>query len=87
GALLGGVAIAFSLGSKSFVSNLIGARYLNKDYRVGESIRVGKIEGKIMEITSIAVVLETNEGRVTVPAQIFGEEVSLLLHKEKANAG
>lgn len=87
GALLGGVAIAFSLGSKSFVSNLIGARYLNKDYRVGESIRVGKIEGKILEVTSIAVVLETNEGRVTVPAQIFGEEVSLLLHKEKANAG
>ena len=45
GALLGGVAIAFSLGSSTLVSNLIGAHYLSKDYRVGEAISVGGISG------------------------------------------
>jgi hypothetical protein len=83
GALLGGVAIAFSLGARTLVSNLIGARYLNKDYRVGESIRVGNAEGTILELSPIAVVIETNEGRMTIPAKIFGEESSLLLHRNQ----
>jgi small-conductance mechanosensitive channel len=87
GALLGGLAIAFSLGSRTLVSNLIGARYLNKDYRVGETIRVGGIEGTVLEISPVAVILETAEGRMTVPAKIFGEESSILLHREHADVG
>jgi len=87
GALLGGVAIAFSLGSRTLVSNLIGARYLNKDYRIGETIRIGQVEGTILEVSPIAVILETDEGRMTVPAKTFGEEASLLLHRESVNAG
>lgn len=87
GALLGGVAIAFSLGSRTLVSNLIGARYLNKDYRIGESIRVGTVEGTILEVSPIAVILDTADGRMTIPAKIFSEETSLLLHQEASNVG
>ena len=82
GALLGGVAIAFSLGSSTLVSNLIGAHYLSKDYRVGEAISVGGISGTIVGVTSVAVILETEEGRMTVPAKVFGEEASLLISRE-----
>ena len=82
GALLGGVAIAFSLGSSTLVSNLIGAHYLSKDYRVGEAISVGGISGTIAGVTSVAVILETEEGRMTVPAKVFGEEASLLISRE-----
>ena len=82
GALLGGLAIAFSLGSRTFVSNLIGARYLGNDYRVGERLRIGQIEGVILEISSVAVVLDTTEGRLVVPAKLFGEEPSLLMQRE-----
>lgn len=85
GALLGGLAIAFSLGARTLVSNLIGARYLNKDYRVGETIRVGDAEGTILELSSVAVVVETSDGRMTIPAKTFGEEASLLLHRKQAN--
>ena len=81
GTLLGGMAIAFSLGSKTLVSNLLGVRYLNKDYRVGERIRIGQIEGVILEISAIAVIVETGEGRMTVPAKLFGEETSLLMQR------
>lgn len=87
GALLGGVAIAFSLGSRTLVSNLIGARYLNKDYRVGEAIRVDTIEGTILEISPVAVILETRDGRMTVPAKLFSEQASLLLHRERSDVG
>ena len=82
GTLLGGVAIAFGLGSKNLVSNLIGARYLNKDYRVGETIRVCEAEGTILELSPVAVVLETSDGRLTIPAKTFSEESSLLVQRE-----
>ena len=82
GTLLGGVAIAFGLGSKNLVSNLIGARYLNKDYRVGETIRIGDTEGTIIELSPVAVILETSEGRMTIPAKTFSERSSLLIQQE-----
>lgn len=79
GALLGGLAIAFSLGARPLVSNLIGARYLNTDYRVGERIRISSYEGTILEITPVAVILDTDNGRVNIPARLFSEEPSILL--------
>jgi small-conductance mechanosensitive channel len=85
GAALGGLSIAFSLGSRTLVSNLIGARYLSNDHRVGETIRVGDMEGTIIEISTVAVVLDTKDGRLVVPAKIFGEQPSLLLEKEVQN--
>jgi hypothetical protein len=85
GALLGGLAIAFSLGARALVSNLIGARYLNADYRVGERIKVGDYEGVVLEISAVAVILDTDKGRVTIPAKVFSEEPSILLTRETAD--
>ena len=83
GAALGGLAIAFSLGARDLVSNLIGARYLNADYRIGERIRIGEHEGTVLEISSVSVILETEEGRVMVPARQFSERASVLITREK----
>lgn len=77
--LLGGLSIAFSLGARVYVSNLIGAHYLSSEYREGERVRIGGQEGVILDITSVAVVLETPEGRLTVPARLFSEEATLLV--------
>jgi len=85
GALLGGLAIAFSLGARTLVSNLIAARYLNADYRVGERIQVGAYEGTVLELSSVAVILDTEKGRVTIPAKVFSEEPSILLTRENAD--
>lgn len=57
-ALLGGLALAFGLGVRALVSNLIGARYLSDDYQVGERIRIGAYTGVILEIFAVAVVLD-----------------------------
>jgi len=80
--LFGGLSIAFGLGARGYVSNLIGAHYLGRDYQEGERIRIGKIEGTILEITSVAVILETQDGRLTVPARIFSDEAVLLITRE-----
>ena len=85
GALLGGLSIAFSLGARTLVSNLIGIRYLNSDYRVGELIRVGEYEGTVLEITSVSIVLDGEQGRVTIPARILSDQPSILIKQESNN--
>jgi small-conductance mechanosensitive channel len=79
GAVISGVALAVSLGARTFVSNLIGAHYLRQAFSIGQHVRVGGFEGRIVELSAVSLVLETGEGRVTVPAKIFNEEAIVLL--------
>jgi small-conductance mechanosensitive channel len=79
GSTFGAMALAFGLGSGPTVSNIIASYYLHKTYRVGQAIRIGDVRGTILEISPTSVALETAEGRVTVPAKRFTEEISVLL--------
>lgn len=80
--ILGGMflslAVAFGLGARAFVSNLIAANELKRHYRPGQSVRIGTVDGEILELTSTAIILETSEGRVNVPAKAFHERSSVL---------
>jgi hypothetical protein len=42
-------------------------------------VRIGSIEGRILEIGETSVVIETSDGRVHVPARLFSEQISTLL--------
>jgi len=77
--ILGGLALAMSLGSRSYVANLIGMRYLRDFYRSGQRIRVGDHEGRILEFTATGVVLETAAGRTWIPGKVFQEAASILI--------
>ena len=79
GALLGGAALAFGLGARTAVSNIIASHYLLKIYRVGHHVRIGGFEGRIVDITPTAVVIATPDGQAVVPAKQFSEQTSLLL--------
>jgi small-conductance mechanosensitive channel len=79
GTFLGGIALAVSLGSKTVVSNVISAHYLKQVYRVGQTVRIREFEGKIMELTNTAIVLETADGLVTIPAKLASENAMVLL--------
>jgi small-conductance mechanosensitive channel len=79
GALLGGAALAFGLGSRSAISSIIASYHLQRLYEVGQRVRIAGFEGRIVKITPVAVVLDAAEGRVAVPAKLFSEEVSVLL--------
>ncbi|MGH7855784.1 MAG: mechanosensitive ion channel family protein [Candidatus Binatia bacterium] len=79
GSAIGGTALAFGLGARTTVSNIIACHYLRQTYRVGQVVKIGDAEGRIAEITTTAVVLEVPEGRVFVPAKEFSETASVLL--------
>ena len=77
-ALLGSV-LTFALGARTTVANILASYYLQKIYRVGHRVSVGDHQGEIVQITATAVVLDAEEGRVSVPASVFAEQASILL--------
>ena len=72
-------ALAFALGARSFVGDLIGAHYIHKYFQPGQRARLGDIEGEILEVTPTGVIMASEHGRVTVPGKVFNESASTLL--------
>jgi hypothetical protein len=78
----GGLSLAFALGSRQLVENLLARRALDR-YRIGDYVRLNGVEGKIIEILGTAVVLESPEGVITVPtSRFFDSEVLLVRDAE-----
>jgi small-conductance mechanosensitive channel len=67
-AMLFGAALAFGLGGRELVANVLSAHYVHRTYQVGQTIRTEGVEGRIARITEIAVVIETADGEMSVPA-------------------
>ena len=84
-ALAGAVALSFGLGAGSTVANIISARYVRSNYRVGQLIRIKEMQGRILELLPTGVVLDTDKGRTFVPAKIFDQEASVLLDNQTSN--
>jgi hypothetical protein len=72
-------ALAFAIGARACVSNLIGSHYLQQHYHPGQVARLGDVEGEILELTPTSVIIASQSGRVTVPAKIFNETTTSLL--------
>lgn len=80
--MLGGVALAFGLGAKTHVSNIIAANQLRQIYHVGDSVRIGDLEGTITDITVTRVLLENDLGNMAIPAKIFDEQVTTIIERD-----
>lgn len=87
GAMLAGLALALSLGTRAHLSNLVGMRYARKHYRVGERVRIGQLEGRIVSIVDGYLFLETNEGDVSVPGSYFSKEPFVKLNEAAGGDG
>jgi hypothetical protein len=84
---LGGLALAFALGSRQLVANVLARRSLDR-YRIGRRIRIEDIEGEIIEILDTAVVVETETGITIIPAARFAEtSVTLLAPGQGGSSG
>lgn len=72
--VVGGVALSVGFGARDYVANLIGAHYLREAVPVGQVLRIGEVEGRVVDVTATALILDTSEGRVNVPARVYNEE-------------
>ncbi len=87
GAAFGGIAFAFGMGASSSLDNIIAGYYVRRLYRQGQRVRLGVVEGEILDLTPTAVVMDTPGGRALVPARKFNQEVSVLLGQEEDDNG
>lgn len=80
-ALLAGAAFAFGLGARSVIANILAMHYVNKSYDIGQQIRLGDDNGRIVRTTSTTVFVEHAEGELGIPGQQFFEERCLRISK------
>jgi small-conductance mechanosensitive channel len=83
GGLLFGATLAFGLGARTSVSNILASYYLKKTYQVGHMVTIGDKKGRIVRITPVAVILDATDGQVYIPAAEFSETASTLVTKEE----
>lgn len=67
----GGMAIAVGFGAREHVANLIAANHWRHAFALGQTLRIGEHEGRLLEMTAVGIVLETAEGRVVLPARLL----------------
>jgi small-conductance mechanosensitive channel len=77
-ATFGSVALAFGIGAQTYMSNVIAGHQLKQLYQIGDRLRIGGIEGTIIELSNTKVILGTTKGRVIIPAKMFEEAVAEL---------
>ena len=73
GAFLLAFALAFGLGSKTIVADLLKTFYARKNYAIGDRIKMNTIEGTIESIDSIFVTLKTENGKLVIPIKEITE--------------
>jgi hypothetical protein len=72
--LAGSFALAFAFGAKVTIGNMMASYYILKNFKIGQRIRIGDVEGKLMNITRTQVVIDTSTGLVFIPAHDFNEK-------------
>ena len=79
----GAGALAFGLGARDTVGNIIGMHYFSGAYRTDDRIRIDGIEGRVVAKTNTSVTLETEEGLVTIPGYLFSTRTTTLLSSDR----
>lgn len=71
----GAVALALGLGTRSVAGNVVAGVYAREMYETGNRIKVDEITGEVIEITSTAIVLKTDDDkRITIPNSVLIEQ-------------
>ncbi len=73
--LVAGFSLAFALGARALIANIIGAQQATRMLQIGDEISLQGIEGVVVEVTVSLIILESSEGRFVVPAAQFMHEV------------
>ena len=79
GAFLLAISIAFGLGSKEVVGDLLRTFYTRKNYEVGDHIKLDGTEGTVEAIDNISMTLSTTKGKLIIPIKdVVASKVEIL---------
>ena len=68
-----GLSLAFGLGARRFVENLLAARRAREICKVGQIVEFGGQKGELSRITATALILDGKGGQIVIPARLLDE--------------
>lgn len=73
GAFLAAMALAFGLGSREIIGDILRTFYIRKNYEIGDKVNIAGIEGTIVSIDNICMTLSTTTGKTVLPIKYVAE--------------
>ncbi len=67
-------ALAYALSAVDVMGNILSVFFVKKTFAVGQYIRIGDIEGQIVEINSVNITVAQKGKRIVIPAKNFTKE-------------
>ena len=80
GVLAGGVVLTFALGAKATISDILYCYQLNKYLKIGREIEISGFKGSVKSVGPIFVLVQTEQGEITIPGNVFNREIVKLSH-------
>jgi len=77
--------LAFALGCRPMVANIVACYSLGSEFRPGARVRIGQSEGRIVRIAGGFVQVETADGLASLPGACFAQNASVLLEEPQAS--
>jgi hypothetical protein len=73
-AVMAGFSLAFGLGARTLVENLIANQHAKQLIKPGQLARIGTQRGRVLEFTATGIILECEQGRIVIPARLCLEQ-------------
>jgi hypothetical protein len=67
-------ALAYGLAAVDTMGNILAVFFAKKTFAVGQYVRIGDLEGQIVEISSVNITLAKKGKRIIIPAKQFSKE-------------
>jgi small-conductance mechanosensitive channel len=83
GTIFGGLALAFGLGARNVVNNLLAAHYVRQTYQIGDTVEFKDIKGRVIHITNVSIVVEHDRGQTHIPTSLFLTEQSTRVEEHR----
>jgi hypothetical protein len=84
---LAGLLLVLALGSVPHMENLIAMRVMRERVTVGDRVRVAGIEGRVVELTNAAALLDTEDGLSLIPGSQLQRQPVLILRSADSSDG
>jgi len=66
--LVATLALSIGLGARPAIRNLIGTYSVRHFVQIGQEVQVGKMTGRVLDLTSMVIVLDVDGKKVVIPA-------------------
>lgn len=76
--LLAGFSLAFALGSKQLVENILGMQQVKKNVSIGDELKLADVQGRVIDMSNTMLVLESDDNTLYLPGHLFNSHSSLL---------